>query len=742
MTASRPTLDELVDGGPAVWAACEPRQLLAAFKRSGAAAGRPLLRFVQAARAWLEEPQDDVHESSRRQSWSKLVKDDFLGALHGGEIKFCLEHEADVAACAELVRHLVGTAARSSLHQALLVFEAKVRDAKPGASTSPAAREAWASHVRCVIAAREDSLRNSAVDWIARFLADIGPQGVEASMRGLGVFVDFQRCARPLALALPLVPGAVQVFTAVWTEQPSAVLAQMIQTLGREVARGIPVTDPEADAVRGTRRASETDIRRFVAGVEAGLRRTAPEESAYVRAWFDTSAEGQVGTARLFLAYLNAVPSNHEDVFELLSTWQERAGGESGVSVTTCTSMRIRTGNVDARTQLFTPVEFDSKLVLGHLGIDSAVELVGDQPLPEYAIDYLTRMLRAGHPQMGEILRRALGRSDVLDRLRGATEINAPLILDGFDDLAGDHYAATVAAELFPALLDLLPGGQIGASSIVDLARTIGRTRMYLRRVLRRIQSSRLRGLVEFAFAGSHTECEVDRFVGHITVTPLLDEITDGPGLDPWFDDMAALSGLAPALVQRMIGALPAERVFRMYDEQAGFGLLKNDVGAQMWQRLVFKTFVLEKMRELGATRAATALDFHQSRDFLLWFNSGPSYISSSPSVEVLGHMRLRWLDTIAAVNPTLAHGYLGSLLQHAPRARDGPPERACPTLEAGIEFVVTWLRARGEFDEYALHEALRERLDAAQGRGENVAALRTGIDGTLVHCGCPPLPP
>jgi len=487
----------------------------------------------------------------------------------------------------------------------------------------------------------------------------------------------------------------------------------------------------------GIRRPSELQIRRFVTGVATELHRTSPQESAYFRAWFDTAAEGHVVAAGVFVAYLDATPNNHEDVFELLTTRREGPRRSPGLSITVSTSMRIRAGHSFGGAEIFTPPDFDLNSVLRRLRVDSAVALVVQQPLPEYLLTYLTMMHRAGHPQMEEIVRRTFGHRDVLDRLGSATASNAALLLDGLEDLASHSPAAAAAAALFPSLLALVPDGQIGVSPISDLARQIGRTSMYLRHVLRRIDSAAsLRGIVELAHAGQHMGCSVDRFAGRVAIAPLSREITDGVGHYPWFDAMASLAGQAPTLATRILADLAADRLFHVYDRQTGFGVVAGDADTVARQRLMFKTLVARRMCELDGVRAANAFETHGERDFLQWFASGPSYIGTGPSEDTLGHIRVRWLEVVASASPVLAHRYIESLLNHAT-----PAPSARPTLEASIEFFIAWQRARGVLDQRELHEVLRERIAAARERGEEIGLVRTVIDRTLVHFKCSPLP-
>jgi hypothetical protein len=718
------TLDDLVRAGPDIWTTCNAERLASALKASGPLGALHLRRFCLAVESWWKEEGTPGDQRLSRHQWIDDVADPFLQSLKDEDVA----HLASTLATFEEQLDFIITLANRDSGRFQLQPALKNLTTRFGAEVSsipcaPADIDSWSRRWRALLSLWGNVGRGS--ETLAAVF-DVPKWLLVAGLETLGQIETYDNFHKELAWALafaknPELPAAIaEVLIGARPlrlgEQLSILAKAACNTGGVPPPQGVP---------------SPREARRVLTGIEVALTTAGVVEirdtfRQFVQSWRQHDDDLQ----SLIRAYLNTVPSNHEEVFDFLTRYgtRERRRALSdwgGASVTTWMSGSMRSRSIhykgDKSLGLPSP-DFDVAPVFKTVSVQAVVRLVHEQPQSEFALEYLARFSQ--HPQFEMIASRIVSDPDCVGRWESAIGTWAVVVWDGVDWLARRSAAfKQYWARLQPILLPRLPTQYLGRERLHHLPEPLERQArdMIASRLISTGDLGELEALAKEAWEFGRDErqnmlakLDAGRFA--------LPEDADSEEVDSWVYRMAQLVRDAPELAERILQRMVPAQAGLLVRTHPAFGLREHDDASWLRSRLVLKARLIFRWASSEADDARAALAADLERDFVMFFwtgFSGPAWIGDDfKQPPTAGET---WLDLVADVGPEgLWRSYVHGLLTHAFAEHGRHYDQA---FEVIASWVARWLERKRLLAPEELWAAVERRMEVAVAKGDLEAA-------------------
>ncbi|WP_437491592.1 hypothetical protein WME75_15910 [Sorangium sp. So ce1014] len=742
MSSPRENLGQVVAGGPAAWTQRNRQELAKALEESGQEAAIHLRSFCEQVETWLHERDNDrdSDDFGARRGWIERVADPFLSGMTAERLDVIVKQLTFLDAKIDLLRTLLHRPTQYKLLPAILSTGEQLASAAPrqppleGDTETP-----WLGQLRLLVtltglAGRTASNALELTSLLAPMPAWL-LKGLFSSLGSLDLFEAYE-----FDLAIALAHLDVSVASAIsadaWMESPHTRLAEVIQVLA-ELLAGPPRNIP-SHRIAGKLPPKER-IEEFLAAFRACLHTRDLDRAHRLWSLIESAQRYTEEMCSLFTAYLNARPSNHELVLDLLSSHGDPPHHSVAhwklptVSMSMFGSMRtssIHTPLGDKHQ--FDPPDFDPACVLRGLDREAAAYLVLAQPSPEFALDYLRRFRLAENPCIDDVLRSVLAHPSFLARLRSASGTMAVAVLTGIEELhlTDNDEGRRLATSLLHVLLPRIPSQYLKNESISWLTEVLEKSDIYEAEIVRRLTGARSADEIHHLIStGSARNETIARILDSIDVTPLRPpEGNAEDALEAWATSMVHLCSEAPALVRRIVADLPLEVAARLVRSYKHFGLGEQEDVRWIAERLAFKVLVIERWAELDSGATIEYLRTNVQRDFWLWAWCGLRAADSL--IAVVSKAGDAWLDMLARTEPELVDVYLAALLRLMKSSDD--LSTGLLDLSHAIAYTSSWLERRGRMAGEALWDRLNRRIDEpesadsaeASGRADEIATI------------------
>jgi hypothetical protein len=471
---------------------------------------------------------------------------------------------------------------------------------------------------------------------------------------------------------------------------------------------------------------SHEEVEKWFVNLRRALGRRSAELQRRVEAFTTALLNHDRELSTILSAYLNARPTNHEDVFDLLSAHSEnrREGHPPSLwgmpSVMSWISGSMRSGSIATGRRSSTrldPADFDWQPAVRAVSEPVLRELILGQASPEFALAYLGHIRQANHPDF-ETLCANLAASRVFrDRLLVSTGVMSAVVLQKLDRL---RYYAPALKELYRQLMpELLP--EVPAQYLHNIIHSALLFKGGLEQTIEQDLERRFQRIANIKELENLLGSALMVFQASEVLARFLDKVPFDAQLEKWLYVVARLTpylGGEPA--QRLLSRLPRSLFRRMY-MLPPWGPRDYDAAGFIESRQAFKCLFIEAWARHECVQAHEALQEHIQRDFTLWWMC--RFPESESEEQLAASAVFHWLQVLAHYCPDSLSTYLRSLLHQAWTVRHF--DRYGPYIETAARFVSAWLRFASTTAGRRLWMVLLARLEAlTEDDYESAAAL------------------
>jgi hypothetical protein len=533
---------------------------------------------------------------------------------------------------------------------------------------------------------RIEELLSATSSWLRElFYADLGRlqyfyNFTAISRLATATIKSGSRTARSVAASLKLTNG------------PTLRLADLLRVVGTLMRDGRRQWPWEPPAVT---------VQEWIAFFEQELRGTpnnGRELLSFVR---QCEVETDV-IAGTIAAYLSALPTNHEDVFELMTLHADPNRGAplsdwGGPTVTVTTSGSMRKGSIASKlpedaVDVAVPLSVQSSEVLSRTSADALVALTLEQSNPEFALTYLGMIVHSHHPARDEIVKRVCEDSRFISRLRTASGNMAGVVLVKLSNIRyGQGPLRMELSTVYGTLIDRVPTALLPAVARDAWFLENENRTLLLDAVMRRVPTvTSLPDLDRVLDIATELSVEEEPLRAALDLAPW-NRLVPPPSIERddfelWAARFSQAVSPRERVLERLMPVLSAEDIGRVYGAEwygVGHGMENPN---SIDQRLLAKAVLLRELMKRDPVAALEIVKKHAERDFSMLFASRLVMWNEqdTPPARV-------WLDAVREVSPELAQAHANTLLLHVWARRDNNKLVASvPTVEP---FVRKWLQ-------------------------------------------------
>ncbi|MBN9684148.1 MULTISPECIES: hypothetical protein [unclassified Corallococcus] len=691
-------LSELADAGEEVWKQTIREVIEQAFNPHRQGASEELRHFIATIRARLGKRGKGTHECFK---WVEQQVNPWLRGIDAEMISAWASTYVDLQ---ERVRFLVTLAGTPLIERSgpALFGAADALSKQELASGGVSLEQQTTLALRLVDLA--GSLANNRTVVLRGLLERFPPVLLESVLTDVGRLVFFDYALEVLATSLVLAGNrTAESFAGAFAKGKSVRLRRVLEAMAERFRRPVGVWRQEHVSVDA--------IKSWFAALELAMRARAPELQELLDSLLESLREHDRELAGIMAAYLDAQPSNHEDVFNLFSVRGQKRQASPPSQWGTPTVTVQETGSMRG-SSLFSrgkdipepePADFDWKQALRNVGVPALKMAVLAQSSPEFALEYLEQLGNVPHPSFLELCEELCGIEKFRRQFFVVDGVMAAVVVLRLDALmSGNPAIQALHDELLPMLIERMPTEYLVRMSNRDL---LGRE---IERRLPSVEDVRtLRTLLELS----------SFLVPDGRMVELLDQVSfrsfcpkdtaDNDELSRWvLGAVHLVDNRALDPVTRMLKQLSTVVLGRIF----GLELMGAREQEDQWTpslRQGFKSLLVEEWARREPVAVMKALQEHAARDVTFWFYSFSGYcVDEARFAASAEHW---WLRTIESLAPEWVSAYLRELLKKA--WLHLPLNRLGPTLENAAEFTRKWLSSRGDYVDPSLWEMLLERL-------------------------------
>lgn len=490
---------------------------------------------------------------------------------------------------------------------------------------------------------------------------------------------------------------------------------------------------------------STADVDRWIFCV-AGLCETNNAELAKLLRSFQRCQRQHVPDIQeLFYQYLRKIPSNHEDVFELLSFSSDFKSQRIGSfvpypqhpSIVIGMSRSMRQGSIHHKStkgdfRASEPIDFDRKAVLTKLSTKEALDLITNQLDIEFAAHYIQQIFYSGNPQIDRILSQLVENSSWVARIEATTGTRAVVVIDILDRISLQNKgikkmclrllsfaASTIEPQYLQRLLNEL--------FLRDFNDEVDEIRQEQRNAICVISEITVR-----KFQSSNSIAEAIKWLDiHEELSPtiaptceLLKSISntkkawisaldscDAPSVIDFLHGLCLLlssnSIVKLSFLMQLLSNLSIADLQVAYLCNAYFDPEESNSWLDGQLRIQLKIVLWRMIYSLDSARAISLLTSNFKADVVLFIISGIRKPDNWYPIEK--NISLMWLDIVRENTPSLVSFYLGSLLRNA--NSDLHSGSSIPLLRLAGEFVKWYCDRHNNIQVVPFYSILEQRI-------------------------------
>lgn len=730
MRKAQQSLSAIANAGPDAALKETDETLSRAFDATHPRATEELRGFISTVRKWLDARDANILALRK---WVEEQVDPWLRRLGASTVTALVGTVPDLHDRLRLLREFFETDMRSLLGPALEATAASFAGASLQDMPPEEQDRRVSSALKLVEMAAVVSVPNE-VEGLARVLSRLPEPLVERVFVQAGRLDFFDFYLEELARALPLAePHVTDAFAAAFAGKESLRLRRLLEevaTHARQPADPVVTKPPSRDRVEKW----FVDLRRALGRHSAELQRRV---EAFSTALLHQDRE----LSTILSSYLNALPENHEDVFDLLSAhsqWRREGYPPPSPwgmpSVMSWISGSMRSGSIttgDLHRTPPDPPDFDWRPALRAVSEPVLRKFILAQTNPAFALDYLNRIYQADHPGFEMLCAKLTANSEFRSRLQVAPRAMSAVVLQMLDHL---RLRAPALKELYrqlvPELIPVVPAEYLREVIYSVLRFEEGLVPSITRDLERRFPHidsvPKLAHLLECALIVLQESEVRTRLLDKVSFHALVpgEEATDTQ-LEEWLYAVAGLpAALGGAPEQLLLSHLPRSLFGRMY-ALTPWGPGNSDTHHRVEQQQALKYLFIEEWARHTCVQVHEALHEHLRRDFDLWWMC--RFPEAGSEEQLVVSAAFRWLQVVARHCPDVLPTYLYSLMHNAWTVRHS--DRYGPYIESAARFVSAWLRFVSTTAGKGLWLVLLARLEALPEDDYESAAALAAVD-------------
>lgn len=730
------TLGDLVAAGSSAWLTCTADDLADALTASGDIGAAHLSAFCIAVQKSCRNENAGSDERTRQYQWIKDVADRFLGST---DSEVLARLASKLPTFDEKVDFAVSVAncesARSGLTFVFQHLTESLSSAVPASLPLATERDRWIKNWQSMISLQ--SQHRLSAKALAEILNDSPKWLLEGGLQTLGHLAIYDNFHNELAASFILssnqdLPKAIA--TVLTGGHPPLRLKEQLAHVARaSYTREGHIPRPDAPSAKSALR--------LIVAVENALTMSG---NSSVRDQFRRLIESQQrhddDLQELFRAYLDAVPRNHEEVFDYLTRFGTRPRGRAlsdwgGPSITIGTSGSMRANSLHyhgpSTSELPSP-DFDTQPVLKTIAVPSVIRLVQDQPHAEFALQYLS--LFSHRPEFEKIASAIVNDSVCVERWKLAEGTLAVVVWHHLGRLAmASESFKQLLHQVQPELLRRIPSEYLASEHMRFLCQEFqDQARAMIEERL--AATDDISELAELITAASEFGAEGRKLMDTAAAARFV--LKDGAGVEQigsWLDTLARLIIVAPEYADRIVQCLGPSKVELIVRTQSAFRVTQSSVFG-CGSRLTVKALLIAYWATLDRDKATAALTDDVEQDFHLFFRSGfrgPIQLGGGAS-RVPPIAAARWLDLVSSLAPDQINVYVCSLLANAVVALRSSIEQSFQVI---APWIASWLENHQRIAPEQAWTIVEHRLVAAATQGD----LKAAATFACLSLPCPP---